>query len=77
MYYIPNSIKIISWNIQGFKSQSLGIKLSDHRFLGTISEYDIVCLIETHENDDTNLNTTGLIKLASVKRENVKQSLQV
>ena len=73
MYHIPNSIKVISWNIQGVKSGSLGIKLSDPGFLDTISEYDIVCIIETHENDDTNLNIPGFIKLASVKREKVKR----
>ena len=50
-----------------------GIKLSDPGFLDAISEYDLNCLLETYENDDTNHNIPGFTKLVSVKRERVKR----
>ena len=63
-----NSLKIIVWNIQGTRSNLLGNKLCNQNFLSEVKESDIVCLVETHENESSDLALTGFRQLISVRR---------
>ena len=69
---MTSSLKILSWNINGFYSKLLGSKLCDQSFLERVSKYDILCLVETHENQNSDLSIVGFHKLDSVKRNKVK-----
>ena len=53
---IHKPLKVITWNIHGISSQSLGDKLADPDFLTQVSDFDMVCLVETHENENSSLN---------------------
>ena len=69
---MPLNLKILLWNIYGFYSKILGSKLCDQSFLEKVSKYDILCLVETHENKYSDLSIVGFHKLDSVKRDKVK-----
>ena len=48
-----NNIKILLWNIEGYKSRLLGNKLVSEEFLSMAHKQDIVCLVETHACDQS------------------------
>ena len=43
------------WNIQGFKSQTLGNKTKLREVVNTITKYDVFGLVETHANNKSDL----------------------
>ena len=45
------SVKISSWNINGYNSKSIGNKLLDPDFLNEIQDDGIVGVVETHMHD--------------------------
>ena len=59
--------------ITGISSQSLGAKLADPDFLTQVSDFDMVCLVETHENENSSLNIFGFKKVISVYHRKNKQ----
>ena len=60
-----NVIKHCFWNIQGYKSQILGIKLLNQEFLKEINGCDIVGLAETHVHTQVlaDLDIPGYVRI--------------
>ena len=48
LQHLKNNVKLLSWNINNYKSSCLGDKLKDIDFLHQIADCDIVSLVETH-----------------------------
>ena len=56
---MPHTLKICCWNIQGIQNQQLGNKLEDSEVKESLMKYDIICLLETHSEMDTNIELQG------------------
>ena len=54
-FIMPNKLKCGVWNIHGYKSQTLGNKLSLLDVQTFASSYDILGLVETHADQNSNL----------------------
>ena len=55
-------IKIVSWNINNYKSSTIGNKLQEGEVIKLLSGYDIVCLNETHAKKSDELYLPGFKK---------------
>ena len=58
------SLRIGSWNIEGLTSD----KINDTQFLDIVSDFSILCLVETWSSGDTHLNIPGYAFLCSTTR---------
>ena len=47
------TLRVCAWNINGFNSKTVGIKLVDQGFLRVLRDIDIVSLTETHMHHET------------------------
>ena len=47
------SLKIGTWNINGFFSRTIGVKFLDKDFIKSTEEVDLLCITETHAHKDT------------------------
>ena len=58
---LTKKLKICTWNINGYYSRSIGIKLLDQGFRKILRDVDLVCLTETHIHSETieHLNIPG------------------
>ena len=64
------TLKFCSWNIHGYKSRQIGIKLLDQEFLNVIKDVDFLGLTETHIHEETeHLNIPGFIRISYKNRE--------
>ena len=58
---ISKKLKICTWNINGYNSRSIGVKLIDKEFLRILKDVDVVGLTETHMHSEKmeHLNIPG------------------
>ena len=60
---LMKTLGVCAWNINGYNSRTIGIKLLDKEFLGVLSGVDIVRLIETHMHHEIlEYLTTGFVR---------------
>ena len=73
---ILKTLRVCAWNINGFNSRTIGIKLVDRGFLRVLRDIDIVCLTETHmhRGNLNYLNIPGFQILGYKNREKNKKS---
>ena len=58
---LSKRLRICAWNINGYNSRIIGIKLLDKEFLRVLRDVDLVCLTETHMHTEIleHLNIPG------------------
>ena len=68
---ISKKLKFCSWNIHGYMSRQVGIKLRDPDFLKIISEVDFIGFGETHVHDEIleHLNVIGFKRIGYKNRK--------
>ena len=69
------TLKVCSWNIHGYKSRQIGIKLIGQEFLNIMEDVDLLGLTETHIHEETleDLNIPGFIRMGFKNNEkNIK-----
>ena len=68
---ISRKLKFCAWNIHGFKSREIGIKLHCEDFIKGLQDADVIGLTETHMHDETlqHLNIPGFHRLSYRNRD--------
>ena len=56
---VKRTLRLCCWNIQGIQNQQVGNKLNESEVASTFMRYDIICLLETHGDLDTNIDLKG------------------
>ena len=72
---ISKKLKFCYWNIHGYMSRQVGIKLRDPDFLKNISEVDFIGLGETHVHDEI-LEHLNIIGFKRIGYKNRKKNLK-
>ena len=74
---LSKRLRICAWNINGYNSRIIGIKLLDKEFLRVLRDVDLVCLTETHMHTEIleHLNIPGFQLLGYKNyKKNVKSN---
>ncbi len=66
-----SKLKFCSWNIHGYKSREIGIKLHCEDFCKVLEDVDVIGLTETHIHDESlgHLNIPGFHLLGFKNRK--------
>ena len=61
-------IRLGSWNVQGLKTKTHE-KLDDYCFVNCLKQFDIIGLMETHANEDSNSELDGYVTYQKLRKK--------